>query len=521
MFTKYKALPYALLTAAVFVVYANVYSNPFLMDDLSLVVNNIFLRSPDYIGKIFTTTIDAGSGVTSTFYRPLTIFLYFILYQMSGLSLVGYHALNISLHAANACLVYRLGKQLNFNPVAVFLAALIWAVDPLHTEVVAYVGGMADPLYSFFCLLGISILVPSFTSQRIWISAGCYALALLSKETAIIFPALVASCMLLIDPNRYRLRTYIKLWHLLLVGTLYLLMRVEILGINTAVPLTYPGIYDHSILCRFYTFLSTLPAYAALLIWPNDLYFDRQFLAQITFMSAPVLIGAGLSIFAIWQMTTNRHPALRWALLWFAIADALYAGIIQPLNFVICEHWLYLSMVGLVLGGAECLTQLGRRLHLVDYKQSAIVLSLVAACALGAKTLQQNRIWSDPDVFYKNILAHNPNSGIALESLSVVAIRRGDPEDGIMMIRRALALGADTALLHNNLAIALMNSAEAPSHIDEIREEFERALALDPDYYRSYFGLSGFYQNLGDGDKSAYYRSKGNDTRHRLGLPSE
>ena len=175
-----RLLPYLLLVIAVLLAYGNVFDNEFLYDDESLILKNSFIQNWHHIGSIFSTSITAGANIPGGFYRPLQIFIYLIVHQLFGLSHFAYHALNVGFHAANACLVYALGRRLRFRKLAIFLGALLWALHPVHVEVIAYASGLGDPLYVFFCLIGLIALIPRFTQRGMIVAAICMILGLLS-----------------------------------------------------------------------------------------------------------------------------------------------------------------------------------------------------------------------------------------------------------------------------------------------------------------------------------------------------
>jgi hypothetical protein len=186
-------VPYIALIAAVFLAYSNVYHNDFLYDDISLITENKFLTSWNYLGILFATPALQGYSATfhDPFYRPLQMFLYLCVYQVAGPSTIAFYFLNLTLHSSNACLLYALGIRLGFNRVGVFLAVLLWALHPVHTEAITYMSGTADPLCGVFLLSGILVLVPEYSRWRVLTACALFVLALLSKETAVVFPLLV------------------------------------------------------------------------------------------------------------------------------------------------------------------------------------------------------------------------------------------------------------------------------------------------------------------------------------------
>ena len=104
---------------------------------------------------------------------------------------LGYHLLNLLLHAAVTLLLYLLlcallEETANGKTVAL-VAAVLFAVHPIHTEAVASIVGRSELLAAGF-LLGAWIL---HLRDREIPALLCFSLALLSKESAVAFLPLV------------------------------------------------------------------------------------------------------------------------------------------------------------------------------------------------------------------------------------------------------------------------------------------------------------------------------------------
>ena len=186
----FASAPYGLLIIGVLLSYSNVYNNEFLFDDLVLITGNSYLASWHNIGTLFVTHLGQASGLKDPFYRPLQTLIYLSVYQLAGLSTVAFHAVNVALHVLNACLLYTLGVKLEFNRTVSLLAALLWALHPVHTEAVTYMSGTADPLCAVFVLTGILTLATGFSRRRVSGACLLFWMALMSKEGAIVFPLL-------------------------------------------------------------------------------------------------------------------------------------------------------------------------------------------------------------------------------------------------------------------------------------------------------------------------------------------
>ena len=98
------------------------------------------------------------------------------------------------MHLVVTWLVYVLVRKVTGQFTTAWLAAVIFGVHPIHHEVVAWVSGTTESLFAILFLLAfLAYLRSREESKALWMSLSCalYALALLSKETAIVLPALV------------------------------------------------------------------------------------------------------------------------------------------------------------------------------------------------------------------------------------------------------------------------------------------------------------------------------------------
>jgi tetratricopeptide (TPR) repeat protein len=519
-----KSLPYLVLAAAVFAAYANVYSNAFLFDDEQFILDNALLRSWHSLGAIFISSGTAGAGIQDLYYRPLQTLLYLILYQTFGLSTAAFHALNVILHAANAGLIYALGRRLDFKPIAVFLAALIWALHPLQTEAVTYMSSTVDPLYVFFCLCGLLVMLPDFSKRKIAFACPFYLLALLSKETAIIFPLLAASCLFLLDRKRLNAKTYRRLWPLVVTAALYLVGRHFALGGGYDF-YKQSNIYTEHISYRIYTFLATLPAYAKLLIWPFGLHMDRNFPVYPDPWHADVIGGALMVLLALGQIIGGkgrRGLPLSWGFLWFASAHALNTGIVLPINGFFFEHWMYWPTVGLFLGAAQNFALWLKAKNLNESIGTPVaIIAAVAALALGVRTSDQNTVWRDPITFYSYTIAQGAKSARVHNNLANAYMDRGDLPDGIKELRAAIKISDAYPQTHHNLALALIALPDRDAHLDEAMIELRRATDIDSNFFQSYELLGNIYDYRGDPWHADLYHGRATEIRKKLGIPAE
>ncbi len=168
----------------------------FVYDDDPQILNNPFVKAWHYVPQYFFNTV-WGQIVPSTFgnyYRPAFLLLMRTGYARFGTHALGWHLLSITMHLLVTWLTYVMVRKMTGQFTIAWLAALIFGVHPVHHEVVAWISGTTESLFAIFFLLAFLAYLQSREGSKIlWMTVSCvlYALALLSKETAIVLPALV------------------------------------------------------------------------------------------------------------------------------------------------------------------------------------------------------------------------------------------------------------------------------------------------------------------------------------------
>ena len=126
------------------IAYLPALKNGFLWDDDDYIKNNLLIRAFN-LKEIFSTNLMGN-------YHPLTVLGYAIQYQFFGLSEKGYHAVNILIHLLNVVLVFFAVFKLSEKSIVALVAALLFAIHPMHVESVAWASELKDLMYTFFFL---------------------------------------------------------------------------------------------------------------------------------------------------------------------------------------------------------------------------------------------------------------------------------------------------------------------------------------------------------------------------------
>jgi protein O-mannosyl-transferase len=169
-------------------VYGPALRDGFVWDDLQNITDNQSLRSWDGLKQIWS------NARASYQYYPLTYSSFWIEYHLWGLRPVGYHLVNVLLHALNALLLGILLSQLSVP--GAWLTVLIFAVHPVHVESVAWITERKNVLSVAFCLASFLAWLRFTTAvKHRWrwyvLSLVLFVCALLSKTAAIVLPVAI------------------------------------------------------------------------------------------------------------------------------------------------------------------------------------------------------------------------------------------------------------------------------------------------------------------------------------------
>ncbi len=508
--------------------YSNSVKNQFLYDDEHYIQRNPFVRDFTHLKEVFTSNVGAGVHRPDNFYRPLQILLYTAIFHFSGLHVEPYHVVNVIVHTVNAFLIFILLNSLFGMTQLSLITSVLFLAHPVHTEAVTYINGTADPLAALFILLALVLRnrvvpgqlspprpVPRLSSKikknRSTESARltaepfflftelavclCFLAALLSKETAVVFPLLLIIC----DLARGRLKPQSSVRYgvpFAMLG-IYMALRMTILNFTKSLNLfSAANVYTEHITYRFYTFMAALVEYWKVLLWPAQLKYDRPLLVFTSLSLYPVWLGVAISI-GLLSLAWNSWRADRvlfCGILWFFAALGPVSGLV-PINGFAMEHWLYIPSIGLFLAFSWGL------IHLAKWVENACKLTpgrvrIGLACVVGTitgalvwRTYQRNYDWKEPIRFYTTILKHNPKIARVRNNLAMAFADQQRLEEAEVQYRAAIALDDHYPETHHNLARLLLAKGRVGDAVDELK----RSLQIDPRFAYSHALLEEIY----------------------------
>lgn len=503
-----------------FSLYAANLNNKLFWDDDDWIINNPAVHSLSWsnIKFWFTHNTLAGIGMKSNYYRPFLFFTFAINYVIDGIKPFGYHLLSNLIHIGNAILVFSILYSVFKKRLVAFLAAFFFLIHPLQTEAVTYISGRGDLLTAFFMLSALLLFFLaerrglSWKSWQRWLSLGSLVLALLSRETAIIFPVLLMVFYIAFVSGDRFLRSLktalIKALPYFAAVFTYGILRLTVLNFKNVLNFyDQPNVYSSHLYVRIFTFLKVLLVYFKLLIVPTGLHMERGMDPQLTFFKWPVLLGGlivlGLIFLLVYFYRKERANSTQdssfkiwfFGIGWFFVALAPVSGI-TPINALIYEHWLYLPMIGFWFIVAFYLDKI---LHFLKNKNSIfyflLSIFLIGYFAFfGAQAIKRNILWGKPIPFYEDILKYEPDSVRINNNIGNMYSNEGNFAKAEESYRKAVAEEDIFPQPHFNLGSIL----HARGDIFGAVQEYKKALEIDPNFYYAYQNLVALYAKNGE-----------------------
>ena len=410
-------------------------------------------------------------------YRPATTVSFALEWAAGGGSPLAFHVTNVALNLVVVALVLALALRI-LPPAGAVVAALWFAVQPVHVEAVANGVGLGELLTAVGYLGALlaymadgdaAVADQPSRRRRAALALGTLGAAVLAyggKESGITLPA----TLLLADfwqaggdfrEAGRRLRRHLVLW--LGVAALaleYLAARWVALGPEFTGGAVAPGLAGTSLPGRVLVMAPAALVWLRWFLWP--VRFSADYLPD-AFVPDPHLGAAQLAGFAAlaalayaaW-IARRRLPAVTAGLLFVAVAASVVANVVVPTGVVLAERLAYLPSAGVAIVAGALWSRLPRGRSL--WPVTALLLAL-----LGARTIVRGTVWRDPETFLAALRRDAPDSYRTHWAVGQEAFDRGRRAEGEREMLTAIRIRPDT-----------------PSLLDELGERYLEAGLFDP-----------------------------------------
>jgi tetratricopeptide (TPR) repeat protein len=483
------------LLLAVLLAYGNTLVNDFTMDDNIYVLNNPMVTNFSF-RAIFEST-----GYNNVF-RPLMFGSMALNWFLGGGKPLLFHLFNLLLHATVTLLLYFvLRKLLEQFPRAAgiaWVAALIFAVLPIHTEAVASVSGCSE-------LLAITLLLGAWwlhLKDRPILTLVCFVLGVLAKESAVVFIPLVV----IGDYVRGNWKSLARYGSVAAVAVVYLAMLRKAQGGKFGERGTV-NFLDNPLAhlpagMRMANALRIAWRYVGLHVYPANLSCDYSYNAIHLYShwekNAWAIIATILVVALwVWTLATGRKQ-------WF-LAGAIYicgfsitANILMPTGTILGERLAYLPSAGFCLLVALAWI----RVEESKYRKLAWVSLVVIVVGYGVRTVVRNRDWHDNFTLFSSGIKATPGSAKMHSNMALQFYFRGEFDQASAELTKSLEIFPDNpdALGYKGLLEARKGNDEEAVRL--LKEAISTTIKENPNYDFAAVNLAAVKMKMGKDDEA-------------------
>lgn len=522
-FFKNTLLQSGLIFAFAFLLYANTLTHGFVLDDSIVITDNMFTQQgaggiPGILSKdtFFGYFKVEGKAelVMGGRYRPLTLVLFALVYQLFGESSFVFHLFTVLLFATTCVVLYRT-LLLLFRPrfgedyaaMLSWMSAALFAAHPIHAEVVANIKGCDETATLLGSLGALYFTLKYFDSQKIgWsLAAGIsFFLACLSKENAVTFLAVIPLALwffrtgALLAGNQAGASIWKTVLPLFAAFLTFFIIRGTILhwpqlaGGKAPMELMnnpflkiegdkwIPWAFSEKLATIFYT----LWKYVQLLFVPHPLthdYYPKQ-IPMMTFGSPGALLGLVLYGFLAWYVLSGfrRRDPVRFGILFYLLTISIVSNIVFPVGTMMGDRFAFMPSVGFCIAISALLLQFfGKNLRVALGVLSAVLL------LFSLKTLMRNPDWAsnetlffaDAKVSVNSAKIHNACGGVLFDR----AVKEQNQVEQTEICQRAMMHLNKAIQIYPNYKDAYMSRGGCNyilKYYDAAVDDYRRALQL-------------------------------------------
>jgi protein O-mannosyl-transferase len=478
----------------ILIAYANTLFSPFNFDDQVLLRH---MNSSSNYYKFWPVR-----------YRHVIYFSFKLNQSLSGLNPLSYHLTNILFHFLSSATILLIAFK-TFNKstqwegkAALGLAitiAFLFALHPLHTEAITYLSGRASGIGGFFFLLsllffimgserGRNLNIPLFYSLALF----AFGLALLSKETTLIFPlAAILYDLCFMRKENWRpfkdrlLFIYFSLF--VFIGAFFFFSpttRDLVLGWLEKVDVDYALTQSQILGYALKGFL-----------FPINLTFDYDFplhWEQLRFV--PVLTWL-LVLFAVIKNFRKISPVLTFALLWFLITLSPTNSFL-PRTDLLSERNLYLPSIGPIFLIAYGFYYLFFRKPKGWLSKKGMALLVILFLIMGSLLITRNSVYRTNILLWEDTYKKSPYDLKVLHNLSHFYLEDKRYQKALaplLRLSRSNASDFYRAYAHSNLGSIYTQNG----NFERAEKEFHKAIELEPTLPLGYLNLGTYYASRG------------------------
>jgi protein O-mannosyl-transferase len=430
-------------------------------------------------------------------YDPLTFLAHNIDIQLFQMNPGRHHEVNVVLHVLDVVLLFWVLRRATGFGGRSFMVAALFALHPINVENVAWISELKTLLSTAFFLLALGAY-RWYARRPLWrrmtLVAFLYLLGLLAKPQVITLPFVLLLWdywplrrMLAADPDAARGTTGAGAFP---PASFFALLREKIplfIAAGDAVITMYAEQktdvreWPYTFAIRAGNGILSYARYLGKLLWPlhlSYLYLHPGYSLRWSQVWASLILLIAVSAFVIAQRR-QRYLAVGW--FWFLGTMVPMIGLVQIDLPALADRWAYICFVGLYMMICWSVAEWAEIQHVP--KLVLPLASFAVLSTLALLTLRQVTYWSDSLTIWSHTLEVTHRNWVADMNVGVLLQDRGQAEEGLRHLHRALEDQPDNADLNwyvaclehqrGNLrqAILLYEKVLAVSKVDSVKAQ--------------------------------------------------
>lgn len=528
-FTNIKLICLKLFVVS-FLVYSGTLTHEFTQDDAIVITENDFTKAGDIKSLLSYDTFRGffkvegkADLVEGGRYRPLTPIMFAIGWKISQDPML-FHVMNVLWYALTVVLLFIVMlKMLNassYEPYAYFVAfvtAMLFAIHPIHTEVVANIKGRDEIMTLFLSLAAIYFSLKAYDKKanipHMIIAGLFFFLAMMSKEMAVVFIPIVAISFYVFRKENV-FNSLIQTIPYLVAFLVFMIIRYQVLGIVLGTGVESMELMNNPYLKiegnrwvefssgeRYGTIFYTLGKYIQLLVLPHTLTHDYYPYAIpiTTFKDSEAMISLlvymGLIAVGVWGVLKRKHFA--YGIAFFLISLFLVSNLKIVIGVNMAERFMFIPSVGFCFVVAVGLYHLAQKMNdgkqIVAYQQFTPAMIVLVILFIGGtfKTFSRSLDWKSNFTLFQADWKKSENSakirnamGGELTARSQDEGTKGTPDEK-RMLNEALGHLEVTTQIHPTYKGAYLIKGNANFYLgnyNEAIQNYQIALQYDPSF---------------------------------------
>lgn len=489
-------LPLIILTCLVAAAYGRTAQNEFLgMDDHVYVWDNPHIKNGltwDGIVWAFQADLTQPSEYAD-YWQPVTFISRMVDISLFGINAQWHHLGNLFFHILNVWFLYHILIRITGSSKISLWVTALWAVHPLHAEIIGWTTARKDVLSVFFGLMAIYAYFYTRSLGYFWryaIVSLFFILSLMAKPMLITLPVL----LILIDvyddtvENGYiRIKRFFPMtldkWPLLVLVLAYL--PIPFLGQPAAFENVNPPLAKAMVAYTFYLQKIFLPIKLSLYGPMPELKISNGHLLL------SLIIFSGVS-FLIW-LGRKKSWLLVLGWTWFILTTLPIIALTWT-----ADRFVYFPMIGILLIFVVAITLLIKK---SDYYASIFTIFVIL---FTLQSFKQIAVWKNDETIMLKALEYSNENYSAHNILGVFYARHGDQDKALRHLKEAVRIKPDRDKPYNNIGMILQEQGQ----LDEALIYFDKSVRYNPKDFRTINNIGIIYIRKGQYQKGIQYLYK-------------